>query len=189
MKEKQIPGRQDNSEKGKQTKEKKWKKSEEKKERRTEGNIKESEKIVRIMQTDMAGEKQLYVGLTKIKGVSWSFSNAVCNKLGIDRKRKITSLTEEEIKKIENFIKNPELPAFLLNRRKDFDTGENLHLNTTDLELRREFDVKRLKKIRSYRGLRHALGQPVRGQRTRSHFRKKGKSVGVVHKAKMGKKS
>ena len=45
-------------------------------------------------------------------------------------------------------------------------------------------DIKRLKKIRSFRGWRHALGQPTRGQRTRSHFRskKKGKSIGVTKK-------
>lgn len=150
---------------------------------------KETGKIIRIMQTDVSGEKQLYPGLTKIKGVSWSFSNALCNKLGLDKKRKIDSLSAEEIKKIEEFIKNPDLPAFLLNRRKDFDTGKDLHLLGTDLDLRKDFDIKRLKKIRSYRGLRHALGQPVRGQRTRSHFRQKGKSVGVLKKAKIGKKS
>jgi len=150
---------------------------------------KETSKIIRIMQTDIPGEKQAYVGLTKIKGVSWSFSNALCYKLGIDKKKSIDSLSEEEIKKIEEFIKNPNLPPFLLNRRKDLETGENKHLITTDLDLRKDFDIKRLKKIRSYRGLRHALGQPTRGQRTKSHFRQKGKSMGVIKKAKIGKKS
>lgn len=145
---------------------------------------KESSRIIRIMQTDISGEKSVYVGLTKIKGVSWGFSNALCNKLGIDKKRKISSLSEEERKKIEEFIKNPELPGFLLNRRKDLESGEDKHLLTTDLELRRDFDIKRLKKIRSYRGLRHALGQPTRGQRTKGHFRQKGKSMGVIKKKK-----
>ena len=149
----------------------------------------EEASIVRILHTDIIGRKQLYTGLTKIKGVSWSFANAICNKLCLDKKRKISSLKSEEIEKIQNFIKNPELPAFLLNRRKDLDTGNDMHLLTTDLELRKEFDVKRLKKIRSYRGLRHALGQPTRGQRTRSHFRQKGKVVGVIKKSKVGKKS
>ena len=149
-----------------------------------ENQEKKQAKIIRIMQTDIPGEKYIYVGLTKIKGVSWSFSNALCHKLKIDQKRKISSLTEEEIKKIEEFIKNPELPSFLFNRRKDLETGKDKHLLTTDLELREEFDVKRLKKIRSYRGLRHALGQPSRGQRTKAHFRQKGKSMGVVKKKK-----
>ncbi len=150
---------------------------------------KETARIIRIMQTDISGEKQLYVGLTSIKGISWSFSNALCNKLGLGKKRKIESLNSEEIKKIEEFIKNPILPNFLLNRRKDLDTGKDLHLIGSDLDLRKDFDIKRLKKIRSYKGLRHALGQPVRGQRTRSHFRQKGKAVGVLKKAKVGKKS
>jgi small subunit ribosomal protein S13 len=51
--------------------------------------------------------------------------------------------------------------------------------------MKKEFDVRRLKKIRSYRGLRHALGQPTRGQRTRSHFRARGKkkaTIGVKRK-------
>ena len=170
-------------------KEQKWKKPEGYLKRKPEEEKETSEKIIRIMQTDIPGEKQVYVSLTKIKGISWSFANAICNKLNLDKRRKVVSLSEEEIKKIENFVKNPELPIFLFNRRKDFDTGKDSHLLTSDLELRKDFDIKRLKKIRSYRGLRHALGQPVRGQRTKSHFRKKGKSVGVIHKAKIGKKS
>lgn len=50
--------------------------------------------------------------------------------------------------------------------------------------MKREFDIRRLKKIRSYRGLRHATGQPTRGQRTKSHFRAHGKkkAVGVQKK-------
>ena len=76
-----------------------------------------------------------------------------------------------------------------MNRRKDIESGETKHLIGSELELQKEFDIKRLKKIRSYRGLRHALGQPVRGQRTRSHFRaKKRKAVGVLNKPKVGKK-
>ena len=53
---------------------------------------------------------------------------------------------------------------------------------TNDLDIQKEFDIKRLKKIKSYRGLRHAQGLPVRGQRTRSHFRKKGGAVSVRKK-------
>ncbi len=53
--------------------------------------------------------------------------------------------------------------------------------------MRKEFDVKRMKQIRSYKGVRHSLKQPVRGQRTRSHFRTTGVAVGVK-KPKTGKK-
>ena len=53
------------------------------------------------------------------------------------------------------------------------------------LELQKEFDIKRLKKIKSYRGLRHSTGQPVRGQRTKSHFRtNRRKSSGINKKEK-----
>ena len=144
----------------------------------------EFEKIIRIVQTDIPGNKHLFVGLTRINGVSWSLANAVCIKLGLDKKRKISSLNQEEIRKIEEFIRKPSLPEFLLNRRKDLETGENMHLIGSDLDLRKEFDIKRLKKIKSYKGLRHSLGQPVRGQRTRGHFRQKGRSVGVMKKGK-----
>ena len=73
----------------------------------------------------------------------------------------------------------------MMNRRKDYEDGKDKHLLTSSLDLQKELDIKRLKKIRSYRGLRHALGQPVRGQRTKSHFRKN-KTVGV-QKKKAGK--
>ena len=54
----------------------------------------------------------------------------------------------------------------------------------TDLELQTEFDIKRMKKIKSYKGVRHSAGQPVRGQRTKSHFRKnKAKSGGIKKKS------
>jgi small subunit ribosomal protein S13 len=77
------------------------------------------------------------------------------------------------------------LPEFLLNRRKDFETGEDSHLVGSNLEMKKEFDVRRLKKIRSYRGLRHAFGHPTRGQRTRSHFRSKSKRKAIgVRKSK-----
>ena len=145
------------------------------------------ESIIRILSTDIPGNKNIYTGLTKIKGVSWSFSNAICNVLKIPKNKKIKELAREEIDKISDFIKNPRLPDFLMNRRKDIESGKDKHLIGPDLDLQKEFDIKRLKKIRSYRGKRHSLGQPVRGQRTRSHFRKN-KAVGVMGKTKKGKK-
>jgi len=48
--------------------------------------------------------------------------------------------------------------------------------------MQKEFDIKRFRKMKSYRGLRHANKLPVRGQRTRSNFRAKGKTVGVRKK-------
>lgn len=143
------------------------------------------EKVVRILSEDIEGNAKIYVGLTKIKGISWSLSNAICNILKIDKNRKIGSLTNEEIKKITEFLKKPQLPNFVFNRRFDLETGENKHLVGTDLELQKDFDIKRLKKIKSYRGIRHAAGLPVRGQRTKSHFRKnRSKSIGIKKKGK-----
>ena len=145
---------------------------------------KELASIVRIVQTDIPGHKNILTGLTYIKGVSWTISNAVCKILKIDNKRKISDLKETEITKITEFLKNPELPAFLKNRRNDFETGKDAHLISNDLDIKKEFDIRRLKKIRSYRGLRHAFNHPTRGQRTRSHFRGKGKKKAVGVKSK-----
>jgi len=141
------------------------------------------ERIVRILSKDIEGKMKVYPGLAKIKGVSWAISNAACKKLNIDKNRKIGALTEEEIKKVSEFLKKPNLPIFIFNRRKDFETGDNRHLVGTDLELQKDLDIKRLKKIKSYKGVRHVAGLPVRGQRTRSHFRKnKKKGSGIKKK-------
>jgi len=141
------------------------------------------EKIVRILSKDIEGGLKIYVGLTKIKGVSWSMANAICKVLNLDKNRRIGSLDKGEIEKINEFIKKPKIPAYLLNRRLDIETGENKHFVGSDLELKKEFDIGRLKKIKSYKGYRHATGLPLRGQRTKSHFRKnKKKSVGIKKK-------
>jgi len=143
------------------------------------------EKIIRILSKDIEGGMKIYPGLTKIKGISWSLSNAICKKLKIDKNRKIGSLGNEEIKNISEFIKNPKVPDHIVNRRNDFETGKNKHLIGSDLELQKEFDIKKLKKIKSYKGYRHMAGLPLRGQRTRSHFRKnKSKGVGIKKKIK-----
>ena len=145
----------------------------------------ESEKIVRILSKDIEGSVKIYPGLTRIKGISWSFSNAVCNILKINKNKKVGSLTKEDIDKISEFVKNPKLPSFLMNRRFDFSEGKDKHLNGFDLELQKEFDIKRLKKIKSYRGLRHMSNLPLRGQRTKSNFRKnRRKGSGIKKKVK-----
>jgi small subunit ribosomal protein S13 len=143
-------------------------------------------KIVRILQKDIEGKSNVYAGLAKIKGVSWSLSNAACRKLKIPKEKKVGDLTPDEIQKIEAYLKNPkDLPSFLHNRQKDFETGEDKHLTGTDLELRKDFDIKRLKKIKAYRGLRHMIGLPMRGQRTKSNFRRnRAKGSGIKKKNK-----
>ncbi len=146
------------------------------------------EKLIRILAKDIEGGLKVYVGLTKIKGISWSVANAICKSLNIDKSRKIGSLSKEEIEKINSFVKHSKMPVYLFNRKVDMETGEDKHLLGSDLELQKELDIGRLKKIRSYRGYRHATGLPVRGQRTKSHFRKnKKKSVGIKKKTAVKK--
>lgn len=142
-------------------------------------------RIIRILQTDVPSNKSLYAGLTRIKGVSWSISNAICIIMGLDKTRKIESLSKEEILKIEENLREAKFPKYLLNRRNDFMTGKDGHLLGTNLDLAEELDIKRLKKIRSWRGLRHSQGQPTRGQSTKAHFRANRKrGVGLKTKVK-----
>jgi small subunit ribosomal protein S13 len=142
--------------------------------------------LVRIMQTDIPGNKNVLTGLTYLKGVSWSISNAICKILKLNPNKKITELTPKETEEIIKLLEDPvgKFPKFLLNRRNDFETGKDYHVTGAGLDMKKEFDIRRLKKIRSYRGLRHATGQPTRGQSTKSHFRSKGKkrAVGVQKK-------
>ncbi len=150
-----------------------------------QNNQKNEEKMIRILSKDIPGNIKIYAGLTKIKGISWSMSNAICKIMEIDKSKKIGDLDKEEIVKITEFIKNPTVPEYLFNKQSDFTTGEKKHLTGIDLELKTEFDIKRLKKIKNYRGLRHMSGLPLRGQRTKSNFRKnKMKGVGIKKKQK-----
>lgn len=145
---------------------------------------KEIKGIVRIAGADIKGENQLFTSLQRIKGVGGNLANAVCRVHNLDRNRKVGSLTATEIKRIEETLKNPikfGIPSWILNRRRDLETGEDRHLVGPDLKFTQEQDIKRMMKIKSYKGVRHMFGLPVRGQRTKSSFRK-GRTVGVVRK-------
>ena len=146
----------------------------------------EPETLVRIMGFDVPGNKNIYVGLTNIKGISWAISNAVCFKLGLKKGMKIGEFSKDEIKKIEEFLRSQDIPVFLRNRRFDFDSGENKHLFGSDLDMRKDFDIKRMMKMKSYKGIRHSFKLPVRGQKTRSHFRSREnkRTVGVRREKK-----
>jgi len=144
-------------------------------------NIKQ---IVRISDSDLDGSKPLNSALKKIRGISFMFSNAICSAANIDKQKKISDLTSEEIKKISLIMKNPskfDIPSFLLNRQKDSETNNNIHITSTDLKFRTDNDIKFVRKIKSYKGMRHSFGLPVRGQRTRGNFRH-GKTIGVRKK-------
>ncbi len=139
--------------------------------------------LVRVLGRDIRGDIKIKTALTKINGISWTLSNAVCKILELDTSKRIQDFSKDELAKIENFMKAPEFPSFLKNRQKDFDSGEDLHISGIDLKLRKEFDLKRLKKIKSYKGIRHIVGLPVRGQRTKANFRRNRKpSVAAAKK-------
>ncbi len=141
--------------------------------------------LVRLLGKDIRGDVKIETALTKVSGISWTISNAVCKMLQLDRSQKIQNIGKDGLGKIENFIKNLDVLGFLKNRQKDFDSGEDKHLSGSDLKLRKEFDIKRLKKIKSYRGIRHTANLPVRGQRTKSNFRRNRKqSVAAAKKKK-----
>jgi small subunit ribosomal protein S13 len=71
----------------------------------------------------------------------------------------------------------------MLNRKKDPEDNLDRHLIGSSLTFTQDNDIKMLKKIKSYKGLRQSLGLPARGQRTKSNFRKnKGKVLGVKRK-------
>jgi len=152
-----------------------------KKETRTEG-------FVRLLEVDIPSHCTVYGGLLRIKGIGFSLANAICNFLDIQKNKRFNELSQEEISKLNSFLSTQlqKFPPFLLNRRNDRETGQDMHLLLTKIDLAKEFDIRRMKKIKCYKGIRHSLGLPVRGQRTKSHFRK-GAAVGV-QKAKSKKR-
>jgi small subunit ribosomal protein S13 len=147
---------------------------------------KEFKHILRIANTDLDGNKQIANALCKIKGIGSQFANMICFLSKTDKTKKVGYLTEEEVKKLDEVIRDPAkfgCPTWFLNRRSDYEDGKDKHLLLSDLKFAQDNDIKRLRKIKSYKGIRHGLGLPVRGQRTKANFRKaKGKVTGVKKK-------
>lgn len=140
--------------------------------------------ILRIMGSDVQGTLKTIYALTAVKGVSISLANAVLKKAGVNPDLRVGFLTESEISKIEEIISDPTkygLPTWLFNRRKNAETGKDIHMISADLVLRTKTDVDEQKEIRSWRGYRHAYGLKVRGQRTKTTGRA-GKALGVKKK-------
>jgi small subunit ribosomal protein S13 len=136
------------------------------------------------MGTDVQGTLKTIYALTAIKGISMRLSNAILKKAGVNPDVRVGFLTETEINKIEEIIKEPtkyNLPTWLFNKRKNAETGKDIHLISADLVLRTKTDIDEAKAIRSWRGYRHAYGLKVRGQRTKTTGRA-GKSLGVKKK-------
>jgi len=137
--------------------------------------------VVRLGGRDLNGKKKLIAALADIKGIGFTTANAVVNKLNLDPNVRLGSLSETDLKMIDDYVKSLhsyiDLP-YLLNRRRDPSSGSNIHLIGSDLEFIVKEDIRREKEIMSWRGVRHSLGLKVRGQRTRTTGRK-GMTVGV----------
>jgi len=140
--------------------------------------------LVRIKSTDLEGYLPVTLGLTKISGVNSRLAEAIIRTLKISLSERIGYLTDSTIKEIESIISDPVsagIPAWLVNRRKDRQTGDDLHITEAQLILQNKQDVERYIRIRSRRGIRHSFKLKVRGQKTRTHG-KRGSTVGVSKK-------
>jgi len=139
--------------------------------------------IVRLAATDVNGNKPVRYALTQIKGIGNSLATVIADVAGVDRNIRIGKLSDEEISKLDETITSIQewAPSWMRNRRRDRETGNDLHLIGAEIDLKKREDINLLKKIRAYRGIRHEKGLPVRGQRTRSNKRS-GLTVGVSRK-------
>ena len=137
--------------------------------------------IVRLHGTNIDGTKMVPYALTEVKGVGIRLARSIVKQLGLDATERLGSLSDADVKKLETAIDDPAsigLPTWMLNRRKDPMTGDDLHVLASDLDLMNKDDVDLMRETRSWKGERHARGLKVRGQRTKTTGRT-GRSVGV----------
>jgi small subunit ribosomal protein S13 len=106
----------------------------------------------RILGVDVPPTKPTYISLTYLYGVGRARAIEICFQLGVDPQRKANELSEDDVARINNLLD------------KDY---------TVEGQLKREVqeNIRRLRDIACYRGLRHRRGLPVRGQRTRTNAR------------------
>lgn len=149
---------------------------------------KEFRGIVRVADRDIKGEIVLSKALTLVKGIGVNLAEAVAGiavkELKIDKNEKIGNLTDEQIKKLEDILRNPikyGIPSWMVNKKRGSEEGKDIHLISSDLDFQKKQDIKAKINIKSYEGVRHMFGLPVRGQRTKTMGRK-GKAVGVQKK-------
>jgi small subunit ribosomal protein S13 len=108
--------------------------------------------LARIAGVDLPNKKRVEIALTYIYGIGRPLANRILNEAGVDPNKRVYELSEGEIAEL----------------RKEIEGKYRI-----EGELRRKIkaDIDRLKMIRSYRGIRHTVGLPVRGQKTRSNAR------------------
>ena len=108
--------------------------------------------MARVAGVDIRNNKKVEIGLTYIYGVGRNISRKLIEAAKIDMNKRVGDLTEQEISTIRNLIED--------NYKVEGDLRKDISLN-----------IKRLMEINCYRGVRHKLGMPVRGQKTRSNAR------------------
>jgi len=120
----------------------------------------------RIIGVDIPGNKRLVISLTYVYGIGKSTSEEIIKKLELDPNKRAHNLTDDEISKLNAILQSE-------------------YMVEGDLRRAIQNNIKRLISIGAYRGLRHRLGLPVRGQRTRCNARtRKGKRKTVAGKKK-----
>jgi small subunit ribosomal protein S13 len=130
------------------------------------------------------GSAKITYGLTQIRGIGMRFAQAIVKVGNINPQMRIGALPEKDINKIEEIILNPiknGIPNWMVNRKKDLRTGEDLHIIGNQLEISVKRDIDRMKRIKTYKGVRHHLHLKVRGQKTKSTGRH-GLVVGVIRR-------
>jgi small subunit ribosomal protein S13 len=139
--------------------------------------------LVRIAATDLDGKKSVTQALTGVKGVHNRLSHVIVRQAGISPAKLMGDLSDDEIQRLTATLEGVEdfTPGWMRNRQKDLDSGDDAHLIGSEIDLMLRDDLNRLKKIRSWRGLRHEKKLPVRGQRTKANGRT-GMTVGVMRK-------
>ncbi|MDD4308041.1 MAG: 30S ribosomal protein S13 [Thermoplasmata archaeon] len=139
--------------------------------------------IVRIANTDINGEKRAITALAGINGIGDRIAQIALREINFPQNKMIGHITDEESVKLVEILGelSNNLPEWMLNRQKDWESGDDLHILSTELELTQRDDINRMRMIRCYKGVRHEGGHKVRGQRTRSNGRK-GLTLGVSKK-------
>ncbi len=141
-------------------------------------------KRLRLAGTTLEGDKPVVVALTYIKGISHTLASAIADKASVDRWTLLGTLSDEELAKLEEVIKDPAkfgIPWWLLNRQRDPVDGQSKLLIGDELDFTMKQDIDKMKKMKSWKGIRHALGLKVRGQRTKTTGRV-GRTVGYQRK-------
>jgi small subunit ribosomal protein S13 len=140
--------------------------------------------IVRIANTDLDGRHPVEIALAAVRGIGIRTAGVISDLTKVNRSERIGNLNDAQVQELENTVMrlSETVPPWLLNRAKDVETGAHLHVVSSDVEIKLRDDLNRMKKIRTYKGVRHEDGQKVRGQRTRSNGRT-GLTMGVQRKA------